>query len=161
MARNAEQQKIFNKERYIGRKAAKMAQDYVLQRMKARLHDRGVGMPEEPLLEGLSVKAKMGDYRLLGLNLKSSRHGYILHHGFSGVRGATTVFLKAERYHKNATQRKSHEFDLPAYKIFEDIYQKSGAFDYLIKALGETRTNAIKVTISNLVINISNDKNGN
>ena len=163
MARNAEQQKIFNKERYIGRKAAKMAQDYVLQLLKQKLHIRNQGDPKndiKPILEATKVKAKMGDYRLLGLNFTSSKIGFIQHFGFTGTRGASTVILEAERYHKNATQRDSSNVNLPSKDFYENIYQKSGAIDYLVKALAETRIDAVKATVNSLVVQLNTQDNG-
>lgn len=163
MARNPEQQKIYNKERYIGRKAAKMAQDYVLQLLKQQLHIRNQGDPKKnikPILEATKVRAKMGNYRLLGLNFTSSKIGFILHYGHVGTRGASTVILEAQRYHKNATQRKATQVDLPAKEFYNNIYAKSGALDYLVKALAETRIDAIKATVNSLVVQLNTQENG-
>ena len=163
MARSNEQQKIYNKERYIGRKAAKMAQDYVLQLLKQKMHIRNQGDPEhniKPLLDATKVKAKMGDYRLLGLNFTSSKIGFIQHYGFVGTRGASTVILEAQRYHKNATQRKASQINLPSQNFYDKIYQKSGALDYLVKALADTRLDAIKATVNSLVVQLNTQDNG-
>lgn len=150
-----EQTQIFNKERNAGRKAAKMAEEYILSlmRQKLNIHNRGsVGDWNDggfgPLLQETSVRAKMGQYRLLGLNFDSTKAGFVNHFGFHGVRSATTVLLKASRYTKTATRRKSHPFNLPAQNYLTDMYKKSGALDYVLKVLSETRTDAIKVKIA-------------
>lgn len=160
MARNAEQQKIFNKERYIGRKAAKMAQDYVLQLLKQKLHIRNQGDPKndiKPILEATKVKAKMGDYRLLGLDFSSSKVGFIQHFGFKGIRQGGQIYLEAARYHKKGTERDAHSLDIQSKEFFNEIYEKSGAIDYLINALGETRIEGEIIKIRQLLSKLQID----
>lgn len=156
MKRTPEQEQIYREERRIGKEAAKMASRHLQQILKQKLNIHNIGFPEEPILEATDVKVAMGDYRFLGLNLMSSKTGFILHHGFVGVREATTVYLKASRYNKNKTQRKRHEFSLPAQKIFENFYFTSGAVDYLIQELTRTRQKALQYDVNNLAIKFSN-----
>ena len=151
---------IKKQERAIGRKAAKMAEVYLLQVLKQKLHIRNEGFPEGTILEDTRVKPKIGDYRLLGLNLTSSKTGFILNYGFTGVREATTVYFTASRYKKSKTQRKRHHFNLPAKNIFEDIYTKSGAVDYLISELAKTRTQGAQIRLDNLILKINSDTDG-
>lgn len=150
------------KERRIGRQAAKMAQQYVLGLIRERLntgesiHSKKI----KPLLKATKVKAKMGQYRLLGLNFTSNRAGFIQHYGFSGVRAATTVMLRASRYNKTATQREASHVDLPAQDFFKEIYTKSGALDYLLQNLQETRTEAVMEKLQGLVSNLNKKEHG-
>lgn len=162
MARNADQQQIFNKERNAGRKAAKMAEEYILALMRQRLtiHNKGGvgdwnGQGFGPLMKETTVKAKMGQFRLLGLNFDSSKAGFVNHFGFTGIREATTVLLSASRYNKTATKRKAHPFHLPAQRYLDDMYKKSGALDFLLKSLAETRTDAVKYAISGIVYSLN------
>lgn len=153
---NAEQTKIFNKERNAGRKSAKMVETYILALMRQRLtiHNQG-GDEFGALLKSTKVRAKMGEYRLLGLNFKTTPAGYVNHLGFHGVRAATTVLLSASRYNKTATKRKSHKVNLPAQNYLNDMYRKSGALDYMMKVLGETRTDALKIKINQLTYSLN------
>ena len=159
MARSPEQDKIFKEERKIGRKAAKMAESYLMQVLNQKLNIRNEGFPEGPIMDDTRVKHKMGDYRLLGLNLTSSKTGFILNYGFVGVREATTVYLEHSRYQKTKTQRKRHNFNLPAKNIFENIYNESGAVDFLFSELSRTRTEGPQIRLDELVLKI-NSKDG-
>lgn len=155
-----EQTQIFNKERNAGRKSAKMVETYILALMRQRLtiHNKG-GEEFNALLKSTTVRAKMGEYRLLGLNFKTTKAGYVNHFGFHGVRAATTVLLSASRYNKTATKRKSHKVNLPAKNYFNDMYTKSGALDYMMKVLGETRTAALEIKISQLTYSLNKEDN--
>lgn len=149
---------LYNKERNIGRKAAKMAEDYVLKQIKLELTIRNKGdalKKIKPLIEATKVRAKMGEYRLLGLNFTSSKVGFIHHYGFSGVRDGSTILLRASRYNETATQRESHDFRLESKNMFNNIYVQSGAADYLLKELGNTRTEDIKIKLSNLILELN------
>ena len=158
---NAEQKQIFSQERKIGRKAAKMAQDYVHAVLRQKLSIRGEGYEKmKPILKATRITPKMGDYRLQGLNFTSTKIGFMLHYGFTGVRQGGDVFLKASRYNKNRTERDAHQVDLPARLLFEDMYQNSGAVDYLINALKETRLKAEIITIENLLLKLNSADNG-
>jgi len=161
MARTSEQDAIFKEERVIGRKAAKRAEDYLLQVIRAKLNIHNEGNPEDPILKSTKIKYKMGDYRLLGLNLTSSKTGFILNYGFTGVREATTVYLEAARYQKDKTQRKRHNFNLPAQNFFtDDVYGKSGAIDFLIAELSRTRTEATQLRLNDMVLKINSLPDG-
>ena len=149
---------IRSTELQIGKKAAKMAQNYVLAVIRQKIHVRGIGGEKmKPILKATKVKAKMGDYRLLGLNFTSSKVGFILHYGFTGVRSATTVYYDAARYQKSSASRGRAQVKMPAKDFFENIYVKSGALDYLISALSETRTEALQIKLNNLVIKINQE----
>lgn len=149
---------IKSQELQIGKKAAKMAQNYVLAVIRQKIHVRGIGGEKmKPILKATKVKAKMGDYRLLGLNFTSSKVGFILHYGFVGVRSATTVYYDAARYQKSSASRTRAQVKMPAKDFFENIYVKSGALDYLISALSETRTEALQIKLNNLVIKINQE----
>lgn len=113
MARSPEQDKIFKEERRIGLQAARKAERYLLAVIKQKLHIRNQGGEEGPILKVTKVRRKMGDYRLLGLDLTSSKVGFILNYGFVGVREATTVYLDDPRFHLKSTQRKRHRTNLP------------------------------------------------
>jgi hypothetical protein len=153
---SADQKKIKSRERAIGKKAAKMAQDYVHSILRQKLHIRnkgGEGFP--PIIEATKVKPKMGQHRLLGLNFTSSKVGFMLHFGFTGVREAGPVYLKAARYQQSQTVRQPHRANLKGQHFFEDIYSKSGALDYMINALGDTRTDAVMAKISGLLLKLN------
>ncbi|SDS11578.1 hypothetical protein SAMN04487764_1491 [Gillisia sp. Hel1_33_143] len=144
---------IKSKEKQIGRTAAKMAQAYLHSVLEQKLNLRGKGTNgKKPLLKSTRIKEKMGDYKLLGLNLQSTKTGYILNYGFTGQRSATSVYLKADRYEKTRTQRKRHSFNLPAREIFSDIYIKSGAVDYLTTELSKTRGQSVEVLLEQMII---------
>jgi len=149
---------IKSQELQIGKKAAKMAQNYVLAIIRQKIHVRGIGGEKmKPILKATKVKAKMGDYRLLGLNFTSNKVGFILHFGYVGVRNATTVYYDAARYQKSSSSRKRTTVTMPAKDIFPNIYVKSGALDYLVSELSETRTEAFKIKLENIVIKINKE----
>ncbi len=160
MAKTQQQALIYQHEKLIGLRAARMTEQYLHAVIRQRLHIHNKGLPEEPILEATDVKAKMGDYRLLGLNLMSSKTAFILNFGFTGVREATTVYFNASRYKVGKTQRKRHQWSLPAFNIFEDIYYKSGAVDYLVTELTKTRTEALQLQIDGLVLKFNSQNNG-
>lgn len=138
-----------------------MAESYIQTVLQQKLAIHGIGGDKiKPILEATKVRAKMGEYRLLGLNFTTSKVGFILHHGFQGVRQGGDVYLKAARFHKNKTTREAHKVNLPAKEIFDDLYQKSGALDYLIKSLGETRMQGEINKLQNLVFQVNELKNG-
>lgn len=151
---------LYNKERYIGRKAAKMAEDYVLRQIKMELTIRNKGdafKNLKPLMEATRIRAKMGKWRLLGLNFTSSKIGFIHQFGFTGVRSGSTILLKASRYDKTTANRKSHDFKIDRTGMFNNIYMQSGAADYLIEKLGEIRTDAVKIKIEGLILQINKE----
>jgi ribosomal protein L24E len=96
----------------------------------------------------------------LGLNLTSNKAGFIQHYGFMGVREATKVFLTHSRYNKSSTQRKRHPFKLKETGIFDNIYQESGAIDYLVNELSKTRTEALQVKLNELVLTLNKQTDG-
>lgn len=155
-----EQTKIFNRERNAGRKAAKMVETYIesLIRQRLTIHNKG-GERFDALLKETKVRAKMGQYRLLGLNFYSSKAGFINHFGFHGVRSATTVLLSHPRYTQSSTKRKSSRVDLPAQSFFNDMYRKSGALNYIMSVVGETRTDSLKIKIGQLIHHLNIDDN--
>ena len=150
---------IKSAEAKAGRKAAKMAEAYLLQLIRNKLNIHNKGFPEGPILEDTVVKMKMGEYRLLGLNLQTSKAGYILNYGFVGVRNATKVYYKAARYKVSSAQRKSHSFKLPAQEIFEDFYQKSGAIDYLMAELAKTRGEGFQSSLNKMALQFNTHNN--
>ncbi|MCT8340481.1 hypothetical protein MG296_10485 [Flavobacteriaceae bacterium TK19130] len=160
MARTAAQDKIFKQERLVGLRAARMVESYLHAVLKQKLDIHNQGMPEEPIMEATDVKRKMGEYRLLGLNLRSSKTGFILHHGFVGIREATTVYFSASRYNVEKTQRARHRFTMQPFNLFNDIYEKSGAVDYLVAELSKTRTKAVEIKLQNLAIQFNSEDNG-
>jgi len=147
---------IKSKERAIGKQAAKMAETYIHQVLKQKLDIRNQGdAKNKPLLDATKVKAKMGTHRLLGLNFTSSKVGFMLHYGFTGVREGGEVYLKAARYQQNATVKKPHQATLKSYRIFDDIYTRSGALNYMISALGHTRTDDVIAKLSGLLLQLN------
>jgi len=157
---NANQKLIYSHERKIGLRAARMTEKYLQAVIRQKLHIHNQGFPEDPILEAVNVKHKMGEYRLLGLNLQGSKTAFILNFGFTGIREATTVYFKAPRYKVGKTQRKRHQWNLPAFGIFDDIYYKSGAVDYLVTELTRTRTEDIQLQIDGLVLKFNSQNNG-
>lgn len=153
---------ILKRERAIGRKAAKMAEQYVLGLIQQKLRTgESIHSPKiKPLLKATKVRMRMGEYRLLGLNFTSSKVGFIQHYGFSGIRAATTVMLSASRYNEAATTRKSSPMNLQPQNLFEDIYTKSGALDFLLESLRETRTDAVMAKIEGLILNLNSEEDG-
>lgn len=161
MSKSQYQERIFQRERAIGQRAAKMTQGYLLQVIKQNLETRGLGGEKMlPLLKATKVKSMMGEYRLLGLNLNSSKVGFVLHYGFTGVREATKVYYNHSRFHIDSSQRKSHPFHLPEFAIFEDAYRRSGAVDYLIEELSKTRTEAIQFDLDAMVLTLNKISDG-
>lgn len=160
MARTNRQELIFSHERKIGLRAARMTEKYLHAVIRQKLHIHNKGFPEEPILEATDVKHKMGEYRLLGLNLQGSKTAFILNFGFTGVREATTVYFNAPRYNIGKTQRKRHQWSLPAFNLFDDIYYKSGAVDYLVTELTKTRTEALQLQIDGMVLKFNSQNNG-
>lgn len=147
---------IFNQEKAIGKRAAQMAQNYAHQVLKQKLtiHNRG-SKGVIPILQATKIKEKMGKHRLLGLNFTSSKVGFMLHYGFAGVREGANVHLKASRYQASGAVRAPHQAKLKSYHLFEDLYKKSGALDYLIDSLGATRTEAIMAKMQNLMLQLN------
>ena len=158
MAESIDPKEIKSIERKAGRKAAKMAEQYLLNVIKGKLNIRNEGFPEGPIMEDTTVKAVMGDFRLKGLNLQSSKAAFILNYGFTGVREATTVYYKASRYNISKTQRKAHNFHLPPQDIFADFYLKSGSIDFLVGELSKTRTGQLQHWLDHLAVKFKFDK---
>ena len=152
---------IKSQELQIGKKAAKMAQNYVLAVIRQKIHVRGIGGEKmKPILKATKVKHKMGQYKLLGLNLTTSKVGLILHHGFTGVRNATTVYYHASRFQKESASRGRSQVKMLPKNLFDDIYRKSGALDYLVAELSKTRTEALQIKLDTYVMKI-NQQDGN
>ena len=151
-----ENQIILNKERELGKAAAAKAKAYLVATIKQKLTIRGVGMPDEPILEGVDIKSIIGDYRLLGLNLQAPRHAFIQHYGFTGIRNATKVFYEASRYKAQSAQRSSTTVKLAATNLFEEMYERSGALDFLLDGLAETRTQDVINKIERLALRFNN-----
>ena len=150
--------KLYNKERNIGRKAASMAEEYVKRqiRMELTIRNKGDALQKiKPLMEATKVRAKMGEYRLLGLNFTSSKVGFIQHFGFSGVRDGSTILLRAQRYNESATKRDSHKFKLKSKSFFNNIYVQSGAADYLLQELSKIRAEDVKIKVTNLILELN------
>ena len=160
MSRTAEQEQIFKQERTAGKKAAKMAQDYLLAVIKQRVHIRNIGNPDPPILKATKVKPAMGDYRLLGLNLSSSKTAFILNYGFTGIREATAVYFNDGRYNIGKTQRERHAVDMKERDFFSNIYDNSGAVDFLIAQLSQTRTAAYQLKLDGMVRTFNSQSNG-
>lgn len=97
----------------------------------------------------------MGTHRLLGLNLTSSKVGFIQHYGFTGIRDATTVLYKNDRFKIAASKRSSHQFNLKDQLFFDDFFFESGAVDFLMAGLRETRTEAAIKKISDAIIRLN------
>ena len=138
-----ENQKILNQEKKLGKEAAAKATAYLIDLIKQRLTIRGVGMPDEPILEGVNIKSVLGEYRLLGLSVQAPKHAFIQNYGFTGTRNATKVFYEASRYKIANSQRASATVNLPSMNLFDDLYTKSGALEFLLDGLAETRTHDI------------------
>ena len=159
MAKRTTNDAIKNYERIAGREAAQRVQNYLRAVIQQRLHSDTGHLNDESLIFDTKVKAKMGEYRLLGLNIESPKHAFILHYGFTGVREATTVYYKNLRYKIDKSQRKRHPWKLPAFSIFDDIYEKSGALSLLIEELSRTRTEELQVRLNNTILKF-NQGNG-
>jgi hypothetical protein len=147
---------IKSKERAIGKQAAKMAEAYIHQVLRQKLNIRNQGDNKNiPILDATKVKAKMGQHRLLGLNFTSSKVGFMLHYGFNGVREGGAIYLKAARYQQGQALREPHQANLKSYKLFENIYERSGALNYMINALGDTRTEDVIAKLSGLLLQLN------
>lgn len=154
-------EQILKAEAIIGKKAAKMAQNYVhtILRQKLNIHGKG-DENTKSILQATKVSHKMGSHRLLGLNFTSSKIGFILHYGFTGVRSATTVYYNAARYNTGSASRSRHNVNMQPKDLFENIYQKSGALDYLVAALSETRSEAIQIRLNNMILKFNSRDGG-
>ncbi|MBT0607660.1 hypothetical protein [Aequorivita echinoideorum] len=150
---------IREQERRIGLKASRKVEAYLRTVIDQKLK-RGKTTEEKSLHDTAKVKHKMGEYRLLGLNLSSPVHGYIQNYGFVGVREATSVYYKASRYNISRSQRKAHPFNLPERKIFEEIYDKSGVIPFLVEQLANTRTQAVEIVINDMILQFNREQNG-
>jgi hypothetical protein len=149
---------ITAREKQIGKAAAKMAHNYVQGLIAQKLTVRGKGIKgKNPLAKSTRLVSKMGQNRLLGIDFKTTKVGYVQHFGFTGTRYAGSVELKDERYKKSYTSRKPHSVKLKPQDIFKDIYTKSGAFDYLMKNLSETRSEAIIQRLTKLSLRINKE----
>ena len=150
---------IIAQETIIGQRAAKKVQTYLDSVISQKLK-KGTSKGAESLEKGTKVKFRMGEHRLLGLNLSGPVHGYILNYGFVGVREATSVYFSAPRYNLTKTQRSRHPFNLPAKEIFEEIYNKSGVIPFLVEELGKTRIAAVEIRINDMVLQFNKDQDG-
>lgn len=152
---------IKSQEKAIGKKAAKMAQNYVHQALRQNLQIRNKGSEKmKPILQATKVKHKMGDHRLLGLNFTSSKVGFILHYGFIGSRMATTVYYNASRYNAQSASRSRQDVNMPGRNLFDDIYQKSGSLEYLFRELSKTRGDAFQIKLNNMIVKFNSGDNG-
>lgn len=152
---------IKSREEAIGKKAAKMAQNYVHQVLRQNLNIRNKGGEKmKPILQATKVEKKMGDHRLLGLNFTSSKVGFILHYGFVGARIATTVYYNASRYKVDSATRARQDVNMPGKHLFEDIYTKSGALDYLFRELSQTRGDAFQIRLNNMIVKFNSEADG-
>lgn len=158
MSLSAQQKAIRLKEQRIGRKAAKAVEAYVKTKLRTTLNIRNKGGVDEygrkipPILEATKVKAKTGQYYLLGLNLTSNKYGFIQHFGVAGTRAKHIVLLK----NNTSFIRPSHPFNLKEKKLFDNIYEKSGALNILADGLAETRTKVVKAIIQDTVVTLNN-----
>mgnify|MGYP007006707381 CR=1 FL=1 len=110
---------IKEQEKAIGNRAKNMAQNYLHAVLQQKLTMRGKGGQKmKPLIQSSKVQVKMGDYRLLGLNVTSSKVGFIQHYGFMGVRAAGVV----RRSGSEAFMRSSHQVSMPGKFMFDDIW---------------------------------------
>ncbi len=152
---------MFKQEEAIGKKAAKMAENYVHQALRQNLNIRNKGSEGmKPILQATKVTKKMGDNRLLGLNMTSSKVGFILHFGFTGARIATTVYYNASRYNVRSASRARQNVNMPGKHLFDDMYQKSGALEYLFQELSKTRTGAFQVRLNNMIVKFNSGDHG-
>lgn len=147
---------IFNREKKAGKKAAKMTQQFLHAVIRQKVTIRNVGIPDQPILKATKIRSKMGEYRLLGLNLTSSKTAFILNFGFTGVREATAVYYQASRFNVDKSQRERHPVKLPERDFFSLIYEFSGAIDYLVAELSQTRKAAIQIKLNKLIITFNN-----
>ena len=139
-----EKRKILIQEKVIGRKASKLVNTYLKEKIRQRLQTNNrtnqyqSAKKTAPILKATKSNPAVGKHRLLGLNLKSNQYAFIQHFGANTTRHAHLVTQK------NGTtfQRKAHPFLLPKTSIFKDMYQKSGAIQYLEKELSKTRIEA-------------------
>lgn len=151
---------ITDRERQIGRKATGMVQAYLDNLLEQKLTLRGKGTKgKNPLLKATRITTSMGDYRLQGLNFTSNKVGFVQHYGFSGVRQGGSLELKAARYKKTRATRNAHSVHLPKLDLFSDIYIKSGAADYILKELKETRTAAAIEKLTSMVLKLNKESN--
>ena len=159
MALASNQRQIRLQERRIGKKAERVVENYVKRKIARSLNIRNKGglsekgKPMPPILQATKIKAKMGDYRLLGLNLTSNKYGFIHHFGVSKKRTEHTVQLN--NANKTTFIRRSHPFRLKEKSLFEGVYEKSGALDILATGLSKTRTEAVVIKIKDLVLKLN------
>ncbi len=162
MSLTPQQQAILAKEIKIGRHAAKLATQYLHKKISRSFDIKNKGGVFEgkkipPMLRATKVKAKVGQYALLGLDATSNRYAFIHHFGFKGKRAGTTVFYEHSRFRIDAIMRKPHILTIREKSIFIDLYRKSGALEYLSTALKETRTESFTHTFNTHVQNIINN----
>jgi len=148
---------IFLKEKALGEQAAKMTQNYLQAIMQQRMSVQGNGKPKDNPLKATKVIAKMGDYRLLGLNFKTNKVAMIQNYGFTGVRQGGEVYYKNARYNINRSSRNAASVNLPALQLFDDFYQKSGAAAFLLNGLKETRSQALINSLSNRILKLNQE----
>lgn len=148
---------ILLKEKALGKQAAKITQNYLQAVMQQRMSVQGNGKAKDNPLKATRVTAKMGDYRLLGLNFKTNRVAMIQNYGFVGVRQGGEVYFKNARYNVKRSSRKAANVNLPALDLFDDFYRKSGAAAYLLNGLKETRSQALINSLRNRILTLNEE----
>jgi len=149
---------IKSKERAIGKQAAKMAEAYIHQVLRQKLSIRNKGdANNKPILKATKVTAKVGSHRLLGLNLTSSKVGFILNYGFIGTRSAAVVYNAVS---KSFYQRGSADVKLDQRKILENVWKESGALDFLGAELLKTRGEDFEIKLNGMITKFNQDGDG-
>lgn len=163
MALSEKQKIIRDKEIKIGTEAAKLATRFLHRNINRSFKVRNAGgffhgKKVKPMLSSTKVKPKVGEYLLLGLDATSNKYAFMHHYGFKGKRIGTMVRFSHRRFKNEFTSRDSHLLNLRNRSIFTNLYAESGAKDYLIKHLSETRTESYKAKFDDLIVKISQDE---
>lgn len=160
---NSETSQILAQETLLANQVAQKASLYAKSQIRqSSIKLRGIGSPYKrggkseaaknerlPVVDATYIRPDMGTYRLLGFTFISNRVGFVHHFG---VTAANSAHLRTS---KNGKTFKYKTSGLDSQSFFDEIYQKSGAFNMLEQGLAITRTQAISVALQNLVLKIN------
>ncbi len=130
-APNVDYKKIKRQEKKAGQVASKMIQTKIHSLlMQYGLVDSG------GLEKSVKSEPKMGDLRLFGIITRMERHGYILQHGINTKRTGHVRELKKTNSFYSVRE---HTYMLQNKPFITEGLENSGAFEYLVDALGKIR----------------------
>ncbi|NKI28273.1 hypothetical protein HCG49_17095 [Arenibacter sp. 6A1] len=125
----------YNKIRDEEEKAGKVAAKMIQTRVHSLLLEYGLD-DTGGLKKSIKSEEKMGDLRLFGIITRMQRHGYILQQGVNTKR---TSHEKKLRKRGGKYSVREHTMMLQQKPFITEGLEDSGAFEYLVDALGKIR----------------------